>query len=87
MKTSSRPYLPFFVFAVVLPALFLTVHLAGFRVYTSVWAGTHSGEPWTLAAGAAYLILYVLCVGLAPIFALAGGLLWLDGWVFPARKG
>jgi hypothetical protein len=64
--------------ALFIAAPFVLVHLAGFRTHTSVLAGTNSGGIWAHAAGSAYLVLYVLAVYLAPIFAIAGLMLWME---------
>ena len=85
MQKRSLSSLLFVVCALILTGLFTTAHLAGFREYTSVWAGTHSGEPWTLAAGGVYLMLYLLWVVVAPICLLSGVMLWFAERVFGTR--
>ncbi len=69
-------------YAIVLTALFLLAHLAGFRDDTSVLAGTHSGSGADKYWGVVYLILYVIWVCIVPILAIGGGLLWMGGRLF-----
>ncbi len=69
----------FFSYALVLSAMFFLAHLAGFQSHTSVLAGTHSGTFAEQYFGLVYLILYVIFVGIVPVMAIAGGLLWLGG--------
>ena len=69
----------FLVRAAVIGVLFLIAHLAGLRDYTTFVTGT-TGNPnvsLQLSAlyGSIYLVLYMGCVVLAPIFVLAAGLL------------
>ena len=79
MSSKRKNYQPFWNYALVITLLFAGVHGLGFRDYTSVLAGTLSGPEWTHMAGVVYLILYVLWVGIAPILAIAGLLLWIEG--------
>ena len=65
-------------YALIMACLFWLAHAAGFRSYTSVLAGTHSGPEWTHYAGVLYLLLYMIWVAIVPIFAIAGGILWLQ---------
>ena len=81
MSSKRKNYQPFWNYALVLTLLFAGVHGFGFRDYTSVLAGTLSGPEWTHMAGVVYLVLYVLWVGVAPILAIAGLLLWVEGRV------
>ena len=61
----------------VLSVLYGMIHLAGFRVYTAIWAGTHTGEVWTGFAGMLYIILYLGWITVVPIYAIAGLIMWL----------
>jgi hypothetical protein len=65
--------------ALVISALFLLVHLAGLREYTSILNGTVGPDSagWAGSAflGMTYIILYLAFVILAPMLILAAGLL------------
>ena len=71
-------YRYFWTRALILFILYATVHLLGFRVYTSIWAGTNTGGIWTTFAGLSYLILYLLCITIMPIYIMAGLILWFS---------
>ena len=78
----------FWVRAVVLGIFFLLAHLAGLREYTTFLSGTtgNADMSFRLSAiyGTIYLVLYMGCVVLAPIFLLAAALLGL--WEHRQRK-
>jgi hypothetical protein len=67
--------------ALVLAVFYGAVHVAGWRQYTSFLCGTvemvGGAVSWTACAGAVYLVAYLGAVVLAPILAIAAGLLWL----------
>ena len=79
VNSTRKNYQPFWICALVITLLFACMHGLGLRDYTSVLAGTLSGPEWTHMAGVVYIIVYVLWVGIVPILAIAGGLLWLEG--------
>lgn len=68
--------------ALVLAAIFAALHLAGLRSQTSVLCATLQEEGgrqfWGIFGAAAYIVTYLLAVVVAPILALAAGL--LAGW-------
>jgi len=65
--------------AAVISALFLAVHLAGFREFTGVLNGTIGSLTlgWKLSAFLAviYIVFYLAFVALVPILILAAGIL------------
>lgn len=65
--------------ALVISVVFLAVHWAGLREYTSVLNGTvgSTSTGWRTSAffGVAYLIIYMAFIVLAPILILAAGIL------------
>ena len=65
--------------ALVISAVFLAVHLAGLRDYTSVLNGTvgSAAAGWQTSAffGVAYLVIYLAFVLLVPVLILAAGIL------------
>lgn len=67
--------------ALVLAAIFAVLHLAGLRSQTSVLCATMQEEGsrqfWGAFAAAAYIVTYLLAVVVAPILAIAAGLLVL----------
>ena len=70
--------------AVVISAVYLIVHLAGLREYTSVLNGTTGPESagWGLSAffGVTYVIVYLAFVILVPMLVLAAGILKAWRW-------
>ena len=74
--------------ALVLAALYTALHLAGLRSQTSVLCATMQEEGgrqfWGAFAAAAYIVTYLLAVVVAPILALAAGLLALWNRARPA---
>jgi hypothetical protein len=68
--------------AAFLAMLLGIAHLAGLRDHTTVFSLTGGGSP---ALGATYAILYLGCVLVAPVLALAGLLLWVLN-VFGRRR-
>ena len=74
--------------AAALLALFVAAHLAGWREHTTFLSGTtEGGDPRTsLILSTLYMLVYFCAVVLAPILALAAGLLWaLSRWRRPKR--
>lgn len=75
---------------VVYPLIFiilLTVaHLAGFRDHLQVLSGTCSFVPWLMFQGAAYLILYFLCLIASPIMLLAAAILAISRMAIRRRR-
>jgi membrane protein implicated in regulation of membrane protease activity len=71
----------FLLRALLIAAVFLAVHLAGLRDYTSVLNGTvgPGSAGWKLSAflGLAYLAIYMAFVILAPVLILAAAILAL----------
>lgn len=69
----------FLIRAVALIVLFMLVHFAGLREYTSFLSGTTASPNMDMRESAFYGMAYIVCylgaVVLAPIFALASGLL------------
>jgi hypothetical protein len=69
--------------AIVISLVYLLVHLAGWREYTSVLNGTVGPDSagWTLSAflGVAYVIIYLVFIILVPVLILASGI--LAGWL------
>jgi hypothetical protein len=70
--------------AMVLGATFVLVQLLGLREYTCIFSGTSptAGQPpgvFAATLGATYAVLYILTVVVAPIMAIAAGLLWTFG--------
>ena len=67
--------------ALMLSVLFAVLHLAGLRNQTSVLCATMQLDEGRQLAGAlmaaAYIVSYLLAVVLAPVFAIAAGLLAL----------
>jgi hypothetical protein len=65
--------------ALVISAVFLAVHLAGLRDYTSVLNGTvgPASASWRTSAffGLAYLVIYLAFVLVVPVLILAAGIL------------
>lgn len=65
--------------AIAISGLFLVVHLAGFREFTSILNGTIGslGLGWTLSAvlAVAYIVLYLAFVILVPVLLLAAAIL------------
>jgi hypothetical protein len=65
--------------ALMISAIYLLVHLAGLREYTSVLNGTVGPDSagWASSAffGVAYIIIYLVFVILAPVLVLAAGIL------------
>jgi hypothetical protein len=64
-----------------LAGLFLIAHLAGLREYTTFLSGTTGDLGTTVERsgvyGTIYIVLYLGCVVVAPVFVLAAGLLTL----------
>jgi hypothetical protein len=69
----------FLVRAAVISVVFLAVHLAGWRDYTSVLNGTvgSASAGWRTSTffGVTYLILYMVFVLAVPVLVLAAGIL------------
>ena len=69
----------FLVRALVLGVLFLVVHIAGLRDYTTFLSGTsgsvETGMKSSAFYGTAYILLYLGFVVAAPIFVLTAGIL------------
>ena len=63
--------------AALLTAMYLLVHLAGMRQYTSVLSGTASFGPLHRLFGVIYIVFYGLFVVCVPILLLAAALLAL----------
>jgi hypothetical protein len=66
--------------ALMLGALFYLANLAGLREYTAFLSGTAAGQTtmgWSVFYGTVYIVLYLGAVVLAPILAIAAGLLVL----------
>jgi len=66
--------------ALMLGVLFFLAHLAGLREYTAFLSGTAAGQTtmgWSVFYGTVYIVLYLGVVVLAPILAIAAGLLVL----------
>ena len=67
--------------ALVISGLFLVVHLAGWREFTSILNGTmgsvESGWATSAFLGGVYVLLYLAFVLLVPTLLLAAALLWL----------
>jgi hypothetical protein len=76
--------------ALVISAVFLAVHLAGLREYTSVLNGTvgPAAASWRTSAflGVAYLAIYMAFVLLVPVLILAAGVLALWRWCVKRRS-
>jgi hypothetical protein len=71
--------------AAVLCALFLVVHLLGFRRYTSFLSGTATLDYLPLLGGAVYILLYILFVVGVPVLLIAAAL--AKALEFSNRKG
>ena len=71
----------FLIRAAVLAGLFLAVQLAGMREYTTFLSGTTDDLGTSIQhselLGVIYILVYLGCVVLAPIFLLTGGMLVL----------
>jgi hypothetical protein len=71
----------FLIRAAVLAGLFLVVQLAGLREYTTFLSGTTDNPGMSIEhselLGVIYILMYLGCVVIAPIFLLTGGMLML----------
>jgi hypothetical protein len=65
----------FIVCAILLSAIFLSLHLLGFRKYTSILSGTGSFSTWYQCCGVVYILFYICFVGIVPILLIASALL------------
>ena len=79
MKRSSLSPQSFLIRAALLAAAFAVCHVLGYRAYTGFLCGMQSfaGESSTMASlkGLLYVMSYIGAVVIAPIFALAAGIL------------
>lgn len=77
----------FLLRALAISVLFLVVHLAGLREYTTFLSGTaanpHVSFHTSAFLGMAYIALYLGVVVIAPILVMAAGLLALWGRCIP----
>jgi hypothetical protein len=75
--------------AAVLAGLFLVVHLAGLRHFTSILNGTvgsvELGRTLSALFGVGYIFAYLGVVLVAPILALAAGLVFIAEKLQPRR--
>jgi hypothetical protein len=82
-RAESFSPLGFLARALVIAAVFLAVHLAGLRDYTSVLNGTvgPAAASWKTSAffGIAYLVMYMAFVLLVPVLILAAAILEICG--------
>ncbi len=62
------------VYPIIFFVLLIAAHLAGFREHLQVLSGACGFVPWSMFQGAAYLILYFLCLIASPIMLLAAAL-------------
>lgn len=81
----------FLLWAAMLLILFGVVHAAGFREYAAILSGTPAQGPFppvlTQFFAAAYIVLYVAAVVLAPILVVGAGLFHaLERWLPSAPR-
>lgn len=76
----------FLLRAVLIAAVFLILHIVGLRRYTCFLSGTLDGggsmRYAAILQGLLYVIAYVSCTVIAPILAIAAGIVYAAGRCF-----